>query len=138
MRLAILQHVHDAGEVVLEELAAAGIAREPCQYARIGGGVDHPVGGRQDFEIAGLTDIALDELHAALPQTNAIEFRPRTMQIIDAGDAQSFAAFEESLGDRRPGEAADAGDQTFMRTAFAEASPSNCRRFPGKYAAAAY
>ena len=48
VRLAILQHVHQACQVVLEELPAAAVALHAGQHAGVGGGVDHPIGGRQD------------------------------------------------------------------------------------------
>ena len=39
---------------MLEELAAAAVAPGAGQHARVGGGVDNPIGLRQAFEIAGI------------------------------------------------------------------------------------
>ena len=61
---AELEHIHRAPEVVLDELARAGLAVDAGEDAGVGGGVDDPIDGREGFEVAGGAEVAVEEFDA--------------------------------------------------------------------------
>src|SRR5215470_8592010 len=98
MRLAILEDVQSAGEVVLEQLAAAEIALDAGEHAWVGGSVDHPVGGRERLEVARGANVSMKEFDAQFLQPETIALRTGPHQIVDAADRDSFVAIDETLG----------------------------------------
>ena len=61
---AVFQQIDGALQIVLDELAAAGLAVDAGQHAGDGGGVDDPIAVGKRFEIAGAADIAVDHADA--------------------------------------------------------------------------
>src|ERR1039458_1716651 len=109
--LAEFQHISQTDQVVLEQPAAAEAALNARQHAGLSGGFDHPVGGGQRFEVAGLPEVAMENRDAHAPQAQPVALRSRAHQVIDAGDGKARPPLEKSLRYGAADESTDARDQ---------------------------
>ena len=86
---------------MLEQPAAAEPALNARQHARLRGSFEHPIGGGQRFQVAGLAQVAMENLDAQAPEPQPVALRPRAHQIVDArdGEAGDFLGHAEGLQD---------------------------------------
>ncbi len=111
--LAVLEQVHRARENVFDELPRTGADIDSGQHARIGRGIDHPVAGRQGFQIAGGAEITVINLYAQPDKFCSIGLAAGTAEIIQAVELVSGAARGEGPRQRAASETADAGEKRF-------------------------
>jgi hypothetical protein len=62
---------------MLEQPAAAEPALNARQHARLRGSFEHPIGGGQRFQVAGLAQVAMENLDAQAPEPQPVALRPR-------------------------------------------------------------
>ena len=86
VRLAVFQNIHHASEIMLEKLPTAEPFLHAGQHAWIGCGVDHPVGNRNRFEVAGCANVTMNEGHTKLPKADPVNLRTRAHQIVNPGN----------------------------------------------------
>ena len=113
MAAAVFEQVDGAVEVVFDDLAAARFAVHAREHARVRGGVDEPIGGRQRFQVAGVAHVAVVEAHAPRAEGVAVALAAGADEIIHARDFGVGLGVEQRMGDAAAYEAADAGDQDF-------------------------
>jgi len=90
--LAEFQHIPQTDQVMLEQPAAAEAALNAGEDAGLSGGFDHPVGGGQRFQVAGLPEVAVENRDAQAPQPQPVALRAGAHQIIDARDGKAPVA----------------------------------------------
>ncbi len=78
--LAILEQVRRSVQVVLNQLTAARPPVDARQHARVGRGVDHPIGRRQGFQIRRHARIAMKDLDAQRAQIAAVSSARRAAE----------------------------------------------------------
>lgn len=111
MGFAELEHVHRAAEVVFDELTGTGFAVDPGKDARVGGGVDDPVDGGKGFEVAGRTEVTMEEFDAELFEGVAIGLAAGADEIVEADEGVAGAGFGEGACEGAADKAAHTGDQ---------------------------
>jgi hypothetical protein len=112
-RLAVLEHVHRAEQIVIDQLPAARAPVHAGEHAGVRRGVDHPVGRAARVEVGGGADVAVQHLHAELREDRAVELAAGARQVVEADDRQDVgrALRPEVARQRAPDEAAHPGDQ---------------------------
>ena len=111
MGFAEFEEIDRAGEVVFDELAGAGLAVHAREDAGIGGGVDHPIHGGERLEVAGGTEIGVEDFDAKFFEFGAVRFTAGADKIIEAIELMTGARGGEGAGERAADEAANAGDE---------------------------
>src|SRR5579883_2464696 len=111
MLAAILQHITGGEQVVLEQLAAAALARDAGENARVRRGINHPVALGESGEIAGGAQVRVSEAYAKLFQAHAIRLRTGAAKIIKAVELDAFDPLAKGFRQTGTNEAADARDQ---------------------------
>ena len=105
-----LQHVDRADEIVLDQLAAAGLAVHAGEHAGVGGRLDDPIAAGQRLQVAGIADVAVMELDAVLAQGAAIGLTAGPDEVVQARDLPVRPAFPQAAGERAADKTADASD----------------------------
>ena len=84
---AVFEHIDGAKQVVLDELAARGVAVHPGEHARIGGGVDDDIGRRQHLEVGGETDVGVMQGDAERAQSRSILLAARAHEVVETDES---------------------------------------------------
>ncbi len=79
---------------MVHDLARAGAAVEAGEHARVGGGVDDEVGGRQRVDLGGVTEVGGNDLHAEFLQRLAVGLAAGADEVVEAEDPVAAAGLD--------------------------------------------
>jgi hypothetical protein len=111
---AVFEHIDRAQHIVLKQLPGR-VALHSSQNARVSGGIDHPIGVRQKFQVTPAPHVAMQEMNPELSKQRAIQLAPGPAQIIDPKDLDRAVRVSKSAGQGTAHETAYAGNQYFHR-----------------------
>jgi hypothetical protein len=97
------------------QLTAAHFSVSPREYARIRGGVDHPVDRWNYFQIAAPSNIAMKSVNAQRLERATIPFATRADEIINPVELETWRRFAESSRSRTSDKATNTGEKDFHR-----------------------
>ena len=83
---AVIQNVQGAQQIMFSKLTGAGAAVHAGKNAGMRCRVDDPITRAHRFQVAGHSDVAVNETNSQTCQFGAIHLRARPQKVIDAGD----------------------------------------------------
>ncbi len=112
---AVFEHVDRARQVVLDELAAGGLAVDAGEHARVGRGVDDHVDGGQRLEVGREPDVGVVDGDAERAERSAIQLAAWPDEVVEPDEFDAVPCVDPAANQRRADEAAGAGDQNLSR-----------------------
>jgi hypothetical protein len=116
MTFAKFEQLDCADEIVLHELATAGLVTKAGKHAGVGSRINDPIHFWQRFQVARISNIAMDKSNPLGFETSPILFAPRPAEVVQTKRLQTLDVAWQLVSQHTANESADARDKNFHST----------------------